>query len=162
GGIIGIDSQAADHGNLVATPNLGWLDTLFKVRKTTASKWRTWATNRRVKFTPVNVRVPEPPAVEALKRADVIVGCVNNFHARADLNEIAWRYCIPYVDVGLILTTDERDVTEPKPLNAISGNVFTAIPGGPCLWCIGFVTQEKLDRETGGRGRPYLQGEHRR
>jgi len=24
------------------------------------------------------------------------------------------------------------------------------------------VTQEKLDRETGGRGRPYLQGEHGR
>jgi hypothetical protein len=162
GEIIGIDNQTTDETNTFATPNLGWLHALFKVKKTTAARSRTWAINRHVKFTPVNGRVPEPTTLEALKRADLIVGCVNNLHARADLNEIAWRYCIPYVDIGLVLTTDERALTEPKPLNAISGNVFTAIPGGPCLWCTGFLTREKLDRETGGLGRPYLKGEHGR
>ena len=90
-----------------------------------------------------------------LKRSDAIVGSVN-LHARADLNEIAWRYCIPYVDIGLASSVDERSRAEIKPLSGISGNIFTALPGGPCLWCTGFVSKEKLDLETGGRGRSYL------
>ena len=32
------------------------------------------------------------------------------------------------------------------------------MPGGPCLWCTDFLTTEKLLQETGGQGRPYLQG----
>jgi molybdopterin/thiamine biosynthesis adenylyltransferase len=156
GEIIGIDDQRVDYSNLFATSTFAWLDARLHIRKTTAMKLRTWLINRRVRFTPVCARIPEPRAVDELKRADLIIACVNNLHARADANELAWRFCIPYIDVGLILTVDERDVVRPKRLNAISGNVFTMLPGGPCLWCTGFVSQEKLDRETGGRGRPYL------
>ncbi len=156
GEIIGIDSQRADDSNRMATPNLGWIDSLFRLHKTTAAKWRVWVINRKVTFTGIKARVPERSALDALKRADIIVGCVNNLHARADLNEVAWRYCIPYVDIGLVLATDERAAVEPRPLTAIPGNLFTAIPGAPCLWCAEFLTEAKLERETGGRGRPYL------
>jgi hypothetical protein len=159
GEIIGIDSQRADRTNRLATPNLGWLDALIRLRKTTAAKVRTWAVNPRVKFTRIIARVPEPKAVEALKRADVIIGCVNNLHARADLNEIAWRYCIPYIDIGLILSTDRTQSGNPSALTSVAGNVTTLLPGGPCLWCSGFVSQEKLEHETGSRGRPYLRGD---
>jgi hypothetical protein len=48
--------------------------------------------------------------------------------------------------------------SDPKPLLGIFGNLFTALPGGPCLWCAGFLSEEKLRAETGGRGRSYLQG----
>jgi hypothetical protein len=41
-------------------------------------------------------------------------------------------------------------------LTGIAGNIFTALPGGRCLWCTGFISKEKLDLETGGRGRSYL------
>lgn len=162
GEIIAIDDQTADDSNRAATPNLGWLDVLLRFRKTAASRLRVWLTDRRVRFTPVNARVPEPAAVEALKRADLIIGCVNNLHARADMNEIAWRYCVPYIDIGLVLGTDDNASAEPKPLNAIAGNIFVAVPGGPCLWCSGFVSQAKLDAETDGRGRPYLRAAHGR
>ena len=123
---------------------------------------RTWIINRDVRFSAVRGRVPEPDVVDALKRADIIIGCVNNLHARADLNEIAWRYCIPYVDIGLIVATDGRDGVAPAPITAISGNITTLLPGGPCLWCTRFVSKGKLDRETGGRGRPYLQSDDER
>jgi len=156
GEIIGIDNQRVDHSNVFATPGFGWIDALLHIRKTTAARLRTKLINRNVRFTPVHARIPEPRAVDALKRADLVVGCVNNLHARADLNELAWRFCIPYVDLGLILTVNERDPVRPNPLNGISGNVFTMLPGGPCLWCTGFLSKDKLDRETGGRGRPYL------
>lgn len=162
GEIIGIDNQTVDGSNRFATPNLGWLDALTRLRKTTAAKIRTWLINRDVRFSAVNGRVPEPAVVEVLKRADIIVGSVNNLHARADLNEIAWRYCIPYIDIGLIVATDHRSEVEPPSITAISGNISTLLPGGPCLWCTGFVSKERLDLETGGRGRPYLQGKTER
>ena len=162
GEIIGIDNQTVDDSNRFATPNLGWIDSLMRLRKTTAAKMRTWIINRDVRFSAVRGRVPEPDVVEALKRADIIIGCLNNLHARADLNEIAWRYCIPYIDIGLIVATDSRNGLEPAPITAISGNIITLLPGGPCLWCTSFVTKEKLDGETGGRGRPYLQTDKER
>lgn len=160
GEIVAIDSQTADSSNRLATPNIGWLDALLRLPKTLAMRLLVWRIDRSVRFTAIKALVPEPITLDALKRSDVIVGCVNNLHARADLNEIAWRYCVPYIDIGLVLATNENAPSEPKPLTAISGNIFVAVPGGPCLWCSGFLSQDKLDRETQGRGRAYLRAAH--
>lgn len=162
GEIIAIDDQRADQSNRLATPNLGWIDAFFRIHKVTAAKLRSWLINRKVKYTGIKARVPESQAREALKRADIIIGCVNNLHARSDLNEIAWRYCIPFVDIGLRLITDEHVLEDPRPLSGIHGNKFKAIPGGPCLWCTEFLTDSKLALETGGRGRSYLQDANNR
>lgn len=155
GEIIGIDAQRIAGDNLVATDGFGWADVLFRRRKTAALRSKLWWINRSVRFTQVKALVPEKPAVEALKRADVIVGCVNNLNARADLQEIAWRYCIPYVDIGLGLypLDPDGDLSE---IASMSGNVFTGVPGGACLWCTGFLTDKKLEAEAGGANRSYL------
>jgi hypothetical protein len=155
GEIIGIDAQRVAGDNLVATDGFGWADVLLRRRKTAALRSKLWWINRSVRFTPVNALVPERPAIEALKRADVIIGCVNNLNARADLQEIAWRYCIPYIDIGLgLYPLDPED--ELSEIAAVSGNVFTALPGGACLWCTGFLTDKKLESEAGGANRSYL------
>ena len=156
GEIIAIDNQCADESNRFATPNLGWLDALLSLRKVTSAKLRAWLVNRHVKFTAVPFRLPEKSALEALKRADIIIGCVNNLHARADIVELAWRYCIPYIDIGLRIIAKDNAGTDPNPLIAFPGNLFTALPGKACLWCTDFLTKAKLDAETGGLGRSYL------
>jgi hypothetical protein len=155
GEIIGIDKQRITRDNLLATDGFGWADAVLCRRKVTAVKSKARWINRNVRFTAVDALVPEKPAAEALKRADIIVGCVNNLNARADLQEIAWRYCIPYVDIGLgLYPLDPND--DLSEIAAISGNVFRAIPGGPCLWCTSFLTDEKLQMEAGGTDRSYL------
>lgn len=154
GEIIGIDSQRVAGDNLVATDGFGWADVLLHRRKTTAVRSKVRWISRNVRFTPVNALVPERAAIEALKRAHVIIGCVNNLNARADLQEIAWRYCIPYIDIGLGLYPLHPD-DEFSEIAAISGNVFTAVPGGACLWCTGFLTDKKLEMEAGAN-RSYL------
>ena len=64
-------------------------------------------------------------------------------------------YCIPYIDIGLTLRPSEP--TNPQSrLSHISGNVFTAIPGGACLWCTGFLSEKALAVEAGGADRAYL------
>jgi hypothetical protein len=104
----------------------------------------------------ITERVPGPAAIAALKRADVIVGCVDNLHARADLQELSWRFLIPYVDVGVNIRAIERP--EPQgPRVTIGGNVLTVIPGGFCMWCCGFLSKEKLAAELLGPDRSYFE-----
>jgi hypothetical protein len=101
-------------------------------------------------------RIPGPAALAALKRADVIVGCVDNLHARADLQELSWRFLIPYVDVGVNI----RAIDQPEPQGprvTIGGNVLTVIPGGFCMWCCGFLSKEKLAAELRGPDRSYFE-----
>jgi predicted fused transcriptional regulator/phosphomethylpyrimidine kinase len=80
----------------------------------------------------VDALVPEKSAVEALKQGDLIVGCVNKLNALADIQEIALRYCIPYVDINLSLYAPDPD-DDLSEIAAISGSVFRAVPGGPYL-----------------------------
>lgn len=101
-------------------------------------------------------RLPEPDVLEALKTADVIVGCVDNLHARADLQEFSWRFLVPYVDVGVNI----RAIGDPEPGGphvSIGGNVLTLIPGGFCMWCCGFLSKEKLKAELAGPDRNYFE-----
>jgi hypothetical protein len=157
GTILGIDNQRVERGNLHATSQFGWLDVTLGRRKTNVAKSGAWWVNRRSRFIAVNARVPEPAALDAVKVADVVVGCVNNLHARADLMELCWRYCIPYVDIGLSATVKQPwDKSGPPPLTGLPGNLFVGVPGGACMWCTEFLTKEKLDAETDGRGRSYL------
>lgn len=155
GELIGIEYQRLDHENRLSTDALNWLDFVMRRKKLSAIKRRVWWTNPSCRFSGVTSRVPEQRAVDALKSSDVIVGCVNNLAARADILEVAGRYCIPYIDVGLTIRT-AHDASESAPIVAVSGHVFTYLPGGPCLWCCGYLTRERIEAEIGGIDRSYL------
>jgi hypothetical protein len=105
-------------------------------------------------FQGVPYALPDQRAIDALKGADIIVGCVDNLHARADLQNLAWRYLIPYVDIGLLIVPPDLGKGDAR----IGGNVAPFIPGAACAWCVGLLSQGKLDQETGGRPRSYLEG----
>lgn len=157
GTIIGVDPQRVDASNAFATSRIGWLDVLLRRWKTDVARDRAWWANRRTRFVGVRASLPEQAAIDAVKAADIVVGCVNNMHARADLMDLCWRYCVPYADIGLRVTvTSPWDAHGPAPISGVFGNIFVAVPGGPCMWCTEFLTKSKLDAETGGMGRSYL------
>ncbi len=157
GTIIGVDPQRIDASNAFASSQIGWLDILLRRWKTNVARVRVWWTNRRVRFIGVRERLPEQNVIDAVKTADIVIGCVNNMHARADLMELCWRYCIPYVDIGLRVTVMSPWTSPgPAPITGVHGNIFVAIPGRACMWCTDFLTTAKLDEETGGMGRSYL------
>src|SRR5262249_32024623 len=147
GEIIGIDSQRLERENLKASDAFTRLDIALCRKKTAATRSKVRAISAETRFTSVKALVPEPQALVALKRADILIGCVNNLHARADIQEIASRYCIPYIDIGLgMFPLDPED--EFSEIAAIGGNVLTYIPGGPCLWCAGILSKQKLEDEN--------------
>jgi hypothetical protein len=53
-----------------------WLDLAIRRTKLAAIKRRIWWTNPHYRFTGISSRVPEQKPLEALKGADLIVGCV--------------------------------------------------------------------------------------
>jgi hypothetical protein len=81
-------------------------------------------------------------AVDDLKLCDIIVGAVDGFAERAQLERFARRHLIPYIDIGM----DVHDLGKGGFL--VSGQVILSMPGGPCLQCCGFITDERLEEEA--------------
>lgn len=78
---------------------------------------------------------------QELRSCDVIFGCVDGFGTRAELEAFARRFLIPYVDIGM-------DVADLGDRFAISGQVIASIPGRPCMWCMGFLTDDVVAQEA--------------
>ena len=79
--------------------------------------------------------VREPRVLDALKRVDVLFGCVDNDGARLVLNELAVAYNIPYFDLAVGI-----DATEGL-IGQAGGRLAAVLPGGPCLLCM-----DEIDR----------------
>jgi molybdopterin-synthase adenylyltransferase len=93
-------------------------------------------------------------AADALKTCDIIVGAVDTFTEREQLERFARRHLIPYIDVGM----DVHAIGGEGFL--IAGQVILSMPGRPCLRCCGFITDERLTEEArnygGAGGRPQV------
>jgi hypothetical protein len=85
-------------------------------------------------------------AVPLLRRCDVIFGCVDSYRERDELERFARRFLIPYIDLGMDVhrTADDR--------YSIGGQTVLSSPGGPCLWCLGILTKERIAREAAQYG----------
>src|SRR6266851_1845397 len=81
-------------------------------------------------------------ATGELKRCDIIVGAVDSFKEREQLERFARRHLIPYIDIGM----DVHDLGKKGFL--VSGQVILSTPGAPCMRCCGFITDERLEQEA--------------
>jgi hypothetical protein len=81
-------------------------------------------------------------AVDDLKLSDVILGAVDGFVEREQLERFARKHLIPYIDIGM----DVHDLGEHGFL--VSGQVILSMPGAPCMRCCGFITDEQLEQEA--------------
>ena len=83
---------------------------------------------------------------DQLKTADVIIGAVDSFKEREQLERFARRYLTPYIDIGM----DVHDLGKMGFL--VSGQVILSTPGSPCLRCCGFITDDRLEGEANHYG----------
>lgn len=83
---------------------------------------------------------------EALKRCDIVFGCVDGFDQRRQLEATARRFLIPLIDIGM-------DVYQPPGCApSISGQVILSMPGHACMTCIGFLNERNLAKEAAAYG----------
>ncbi len=76
-----------------------------------------------------------------LESCDIIFGCIDGLSNRDQLERVTRRFLIPYIDIGLDVTITEGE----KP--RMAGQVFTSMPGYPCMRCLGFFPDGALSRE---------------
>lgn len=79
--------------------------------------------------------------VEPLHGADLIFGCVDGFSERRELEAFARRSLALLIDVGM----DVHQVGDEPP--RMGGQVILSMPGGPCMFCMGFLNERNLARE---------------
>jgi hypothetical protein len=89
-----------------------------------------------------SIRADWRDVVDDLKLCDVIVGAVDGFKEREQLERFARRHLIPYLDIGM----DVHDLGKKGCL--VSGQVIMSMPGAPCMRCCGFITDERLEQEA--------------
>ncbi|MFZ1923572.1 MAG: ThiF family adenylyltransferase [Xanthobacteraceae bacterium] len=80
--------------------------------------------------------------IDDLKLCDAIMGAVDSFQEREQLERFARRHLIPYIDIGM----DVHDLGSGGFL--VSGQVILSTPGAPCMRCCGFITDERLAQEA--------------
>jgi molybdopterin-synthase adenylyltransferase len=81
-------------------------------------------------------------AADDLKLCDAIVGAVDSFKEREQIERFARRHLIPYIDIGM----DVHELGKGEFL--VSGQVILSAPGHPCMRCCGFITDERLEEEA--------------
>jgi molybdopterin-synthase adenylyltransferase len=78
---------------------------------------------------------------DELKSCDIIFGCVDSITERQQLETLARHHLIPYIDIGM-------DVHALEGRFSIGGQVAVSMPGGPCLRCLGIITDRRLEQEA--------------
>lgn len=81
---------------------------------------------------------------EPMRECEIAFGCVDSYKGREELEIACRRYLTHYIDIGMDVHGQDKPV--------IGGQVIQSSPGGLCMRCIGFLTDEKLAEEAGRYG----------
>ena len=88
--------------------------------------------------------------------SDVIFCCTDSHGSRSVIQQVAYQYLIPCIDIGSSITTNAGEVT------GIFGRVQLLGPDQPCLWCSELLSPEEVRRdmmnEFERKADPYIQG----
>ena len=88
--------------------------------------------------------------------ADLILCCTDSHGSRAVVQQVAYQYLIPCIDLGSTITQEAQRIT------GIFGRVQLLAPGLPCLWCSELLDAAEVRRdmmnEFERRLDPYIVG----
>jgi len=77
---------------------------------------------------------------EALRECQIVIGCVDSYKGREELEIACRRYLMHYIDIGMDVHGKDRPV--------IGGQIILSSPGGLCMRCMGFLSDEKIAIEA--------------
>jgi molybdopterin/thiamine biosynthesis adenylyltransferase len=91
--------------------------------------------------TPVVAKVTQRGALAALRGCDIVFGCTDDNAGRAILSRLAYYYCLPVIDVGVVITAQGGQIT------GLDARLTVMMPGTPCLFCRGRVDANRMREE---------------
>lgn len=146
---IGLTNQVIFDDDHIEDSNLnrlvgGWAaDLKTKTQKSEIAKRTILNVLPTARVEIVNSRWQDNP--EKLQQCDLVIGCVDSYLEREQLEAESRRYLIPLIDIGM-------DVHSAADGFSMSGQILLSMPGGPCMRCMKFITEENLTKEAAKYG----------
>lgn len=140
----GFDGDQVDESNLNRLVGAWSVDAKLQTRKVDVAKRTVEHVLPEAEFVGFYGRWQDRP--ELLRGCDVVVGCVDSFAERQQLEVACRRYAVPYVDIGM----DVHQVGSAPP--RVAGQLILSLPGQPCMFCLGFLNEERLAEEAARYG----------
>lgn len=94
----------------------------------------------RVEAHPCHISIEE--VARRLRACDIVFGCTDKQAPRALLVQLALRYLIPVIDMGVVIDSDGNTI------RSIVGRITTVLPGEACLFCRGRITPDGIRLES--------------
>jgi len=138
------DGDVADVSNLNRLVIAGEADAKAGIPKVELAKRRILSIRSTAQVETFACRWQDNP--EPLRNCDIVFGCVDSFAERRELEIACRRYLMAFIDIGMDV---HRSGDEPPRMG---GQVILSMPGGPCMSCLEFLTEEKLGREAAKYG----------
>lgn len=118
------------HGSYAAHFTRGGRAAPFKVE---AVRDLIKAINPKASVTCIAGNMLQPLARYHIVGADLAICCTDTNHSRTAISELAYRYLVPAIDVGVIFESQHGYVTGEV------GRITVYSPGAPCAYCLGLV-----------------------
>lgn len=134
------DADFASESNLNRTVILTEADVAAGTPKIEAACRRILEIRSSAQIEAIDRRWQDRPG--PLRRCDIVFGSVDSFAERRELEAACRRYIIPLIDVGM----DVTQVEDEPP--GMGGQVILSMPGGPCMFCMQFLTEKRLAQEA--------------
>jgi molybdopterin/thiamine biosynthesis adenylyltransferase len=136
------DDDVTEESNLNRLVGAKLVDALAQTPKLHLAKTMIYGLQPNAEVKGFACKWQENP--EPLRECQIVLGCVDSYHGRQELEVVCRRYLMHYIDIGMDVHGTERHV--------IGGQIILSSPGGLCMRCMGFLTDEKLAQEVAKYG----------
>jgi len=137
--IFVFDDDSFEESNINRLVGAKYSDVKNETKKTEIAERHIKSVLPTANVIKVPKRWQEEP--ETLHKCDIVIGCVDSFIEREQLEAEARRYLIPLIDIGM-------DIYKTKNSYSISGQLILSLPSAFCMKCCGFITETKLATEA--------------
>jgi len=141
---IGFQNYVLYDGDSVEDSNLNRLvgataaDAMAETPKLHLAKMMIYGLQPRANVRGFPCKWQEHP--EPLRECQIVFGCVDSYKGREELEIACRRFLMHYIDIGMDVHGADAPV--------IGGQIIQSSPGGLCMRCMGFLTDEKLAEEA--------------
>lgn len=147
--LIIIDKDSLEQSNLTRIygtfqSNFNWWRRikLEWMTKTNIIKSHLQKINPAAKIIAIKGDVVEQEIASRLLDRDIIFLCTDEHWGRSVVNQIAYQYLIPTINLGLRIDSDQGII------KGAAGGVDILTPDKPCLWCRGFLSSDRIQAES--------------
>ena len=142
---LGVNNFLLLDPDTVEATNLNRLigATLADVGRSKVKVAKEWAMriNPNVNIEAREESVLKSSVTRSLTATDFIFSCTDSHGSRAVLNQFAYQYLIPMIDMGVVIATQQRHITH------IAGRTQMLAPGLACMVCGNLLDSEQVRRD---------------